>query len=408
MKTKVYLIVTLYLSITTAVFGVDLDSLAEGVKNFVPGEVIGIETTTTETYEPETGFVIVTGKAPNTGDPNQDREAAINNARQRAIERVLGVMIDSRVRTENELIVQDTVISKSFGYITDETILNEGYETQGYFYVVELSCNVSRRDIEAELDRLKKSVIVNINETIKGKPADKPIIEGMIRQELIDAGHKCLDADYIEEAGLEKQLLKVDEMAVNNLRDMGRKYLAQVIVFGTVDVAQGPDISGDIGFSETNPLQGLKTADAIVNIKAIDTSTGKIIAERQSRPQEFRGAGNNIERAFAQALTTVGKAYPNFFASSLKGINPVNPHDITLIIANIRDFNQYTQLQRTIAETYGITRCEGAFENASGVFELTYNGEPEDFGISLDNMINPKLKITRFSGETIECEVGGY
>ncbi len=407
MKTKVYLIAVLYISIALAALGVDLDTVGDNLTNFVPGEVIGIETAS-ETYQPETGMVTVTGKAPNTGNPEQDRNAAINNARQRAIERVLGVMIDSRVRTENELIVQDTVISKSFGYISDETILSEGYEAQGYFYIVELSCKVSERDIKAELDRLKKSVIVNIEETINGKPAEKPIIEGMIRQALIDAGHKCLDEGYIEEAGVENNLLKADEMAVNNLRDVGRKYLAQVIVFGTVDIKQGPDISGDIGFSETNPLEGLKTADAVVNIKAVDTSTGKIIAERQSKPQEFRGAGNNVERAFAHALSSVGKAYPGFFANSLKGVNPLEPHDIALVIANIRDFNQYTQLQRTISGTYGITRCEGTFENSTGVFELTYNGEPEDFGISLDNMINPKLKITRFSGTTIECEVAGY
>ncbi|MCP4230810.1 MAG: hypothetical protein GY771_11800 [bacterium] len=407
MKTIVYPITVLYLSIVTAVSGVDIGSIATDATNFVPGEVIGIETST-ETYEPETGFVIVTGKAPNTGKPEQDRDAAINNARQRAVERVLGVMIDSRVRTENELIVQDTVVSKSYGYITDETILNEGYEAQGYFYVVELSCNVSRRDIEAELDRLKKSVIVNVEETIQGEPTDKPIIEGMIRSALINAGHKCLDEGYIEEAGVENNLLKADEMTVDNLRDVGRKYLAQVIVFGTVDLTQGPDISGDIGYSDTNPLEGLKTADAVVNIKAVDTTTGKIIAERQSKPQEFRGAGTNVERAFAQALTLVGKAYPDFLAQSLKGINPVEPHDFTLIITNIRDFNQYTQLQRTISGTYGITRCEGSFENASGVFDLTYNGEPEDFGISLDNMVNPKLRISRFSGETIECEVAGF
>lgn len=407
MNKRSYLVSILFLSAITAVFGADLGAVGDTLTDFVPGEVTGIEAAS-ETHRPETGFVTVTGKAPNTGNPEQDRDAAINNARQRAIERALGVMIDSRIRTENELIVQDTVISKSFGYITDETILTEGYEAQGYFYVVELSCKVSERDLEAELDRLKKSVIVNIEETINGKPAEKPIIEGMIRQALIDAGHKCLDEGFTDETGMKGELLKADEMAVNNLRDVGRKYLAQVIVFGTVDIKQGPDISGDIGYSDTNPLEGLKTADAIVNIKAVDTTTGKIIAERQSKPQEFRGAGNNPERAFAHALTSVGKAYPGFFANSLKGVNPLEPHDIALVIANIRDFNQYTQLQRTISGTYGITRCEGTFENSSGVFELTYNGEPEDFGISLDNMINPKLKITRFSGTTIECEVAGY
>lgn len=403
-KALLIILVALY---PLAAGSADLDTVAAGVTNFVPGEVIGLETVT-ETYEPGSGFVSVTGKAPNTGKPKQDRNAAINNARQRAIERVLGVLIDSRVRTENELIVQDTVVARSFGYITDETILNEGYDTSGYFYVVELTCKVSERDIEAEIDRLKKSVIVNIEETINGKPADKPIIEGMIRQSLIDAGHKCLDEGYVEDKDTRGQLLKADELAVDNLRDVGRKYLAQVIVFGTVDIKQGPDISGDLGFSETNPLEGLKTADAVVNIKAVDTSTGKIIAERQSKPQEFRGAGDNEERAFAQARTSVGKVYPGFFTNSLKGINPTEPHDIELIIANIRDFNQYTQLQRTIAGTYGITRCEGSFENSAGVFELTYNGEPEDFGISLDNMVNPKLKISRFSETTIECEVAGY
>jgi hypothetical protein len=254
--------------------------------------------------------VVAVGRVPATGDAAADREAALAAARRRAVEAAVGVIVDSSVRLQNQLLIEDELYTKSKGLVTNEVITGER-EADG-FYEVTLSCDVEDLGLAAELDRLKNAILVRV--TVKdATPAESRLVEGIIRERLAAAGYKCLDATYLSG----RDGLAPEAMPREDLQTLGRKYLAQVILYGEVAATDAGVLGGELPYVGENPLEGLRVAHAAGNVKAVDTSSGQILAERQARPAEFRGFGEDGEAAAADALVRLASSYASYFEEEL-------------------------------------------------------------------------------------------
>jgi len=254
--------------------------------------------------------VVAVGRVPATGDAAADREAALAAARRRAVEAAVGVIVDSSVRLQNQLLIEDELYTKSKGLVTNEVVTGER-EADG-FYEVTLSCDVEDLGLAAELDRLKNAVLVTI--TVKdAAPAESRLVEGIIRERLVAAGYRCLDAAYLSGGnGLEPEAMPRED-----LQTLGRKYLAQVILYGEITTADAGVVEGELPYVGENPFAGLRIAHAAGNARAVDTSSGQVLAERQARPGEFRGFGEDEEAAAADALVRLASSYAAYFEETL-------------------------------------------------------------------------------------------
>jgi hypothetical protein len=257
--------------------------------------------------------VVAVGRVPATGDAAADREAALAAARRRAVEEAVGVIVDSSVRLQNQLIIEDELYTKSKGLVKNEVVTGER-EADG-FYEVTLSCDVEDLGLAAELDRLKNAVLVTI--TVKdATPAESRLVEGIIRERLVAAGYKCLDAAYLSGGdGLEPETMPRED-----LRTLGRKYLAQVILYGEVSTADAGVVESELPYVGENPFEGLRVARAAGNVRAVDTSSGQVLAERQARPAEFRGFGEDAEAAAADALVRLASSCAAYFEGELAAL----------------------------------------------------------------------------------------
>jgi hypothetical protein len=349
--------------------------------------------------------ITVTGKAPVVEDVVAARSAALNDARKTAVEKVLGVMVDSRVRVESALLVQDTVLARADGFISNETILEEG--RSGDFYLVKISCDVRERDVAAELDKLKKSIVVRAVETYNGKPTDEAAVEGLVRMALVEAGHKCLDPTYLAGSEAAAKLDEGSALSENEARELGRRFLAQVLVYGTIAVEDAGEVPKDIPYVDgTNPLAGLKKAVASFDLKAVDTNTGKVIAERQSVPGEIIGFGTDPARAARDALAEAGDVLAAHFAATLVDLNPNAEKDIIVEIIGVPDFSTFDQLSRTIETTPGVIGInDRSFTGNEAEFTVIYVGRAEDIGVSIDNFANPHVRVIKFTEDRITAEL---
>jgi hypothetical protein len=261
--------------------------------------------------------VVVVGRVPATGDAEADREAARANARRRAVEEAVGVIVDSTVRLENQLLIEDEVYTKSKGLVTNEVVTGER-EVDG-FYEVTLSCDVEDLGLAAELDRLKNAILVTV--TVKGTAsAESRLVEGILREKLVEAGYTCLDASYLRGTAEGDDLARAETLPAEDLQLLGRRYLAQVIVYGVIATADAGVVGDELPYVGENPFAGLKIAAATGNARAVDTSSGRILAERQARPGEFRGFGEDEEAAAADALVRLASSYAAYFDEALAAL----------------------------------------------------------------------------------------
>jgi len=101
------------------------------------------ETTTVEVEG--VGFAV----AKNTASA---RDKAINDARLRAIEQVLGVEVDSKTIIHNSLLVDDTLINTSHGMVKKYEILGEGWDKHG-LYRVRIKAMVDKEELTMSLQQ---------------------------------------------------------------------------------------------------------------------------------------------------------------------------------------------------------------------------------------------------------------
>lgn len=261
--------------------------------------------------------VVAVGRVPATGDATADREAALANARRRAVEEAVGVIVDASVRLENQLLIEDEVYTKSKGLVKNEVVTGER-EVDG-FYEVTLSCDVEDLGLAAELDRLKNAILVTV--TVKGNAsAESRLVEGIIREKLVETGYICLDASYLRGTAEGDDLARAETLPAEDLQLLGRRYLAQVIVYGVIATADAGVVEGELPYVGENPFAGLRVAHASGNVKAVDTSSGQILAERQARPGEFRGFGEDAEAAATDALVRLASSYAAYFDEALAAL----------------------------------------------------------------------------------------
>jgi len=258
--------------------------------------------------------VVVVGRVPATGDAAADRAAALADARRRAVEEAVGVIVDATVRLENQLLIEDKLYTKSKGLVTNEVVTGER-EVDG-FYEVTLSCDVEDLGLAAELDRLKNALLVRVAEEVPDGER-RPSVEGIVREKLVAAGYRCLDAAFIRGKEAEGEVARAGALPPAELQTLGRKYLAQVIIYGDVAAKDAGVVENELPYVEGNPLAGLRVAYAVGNVKAVDTSSGQILAEREARPGEFAGFGDDYERAAADALARLAEAYAAYLAEGL-------------------------------------------------------------------------------------------
>lgn len=256
--------------------------------------------------------VTVTARVPATGDKQADHDAALALARKLAVEQAVGVLVDARVRLENQLMLQDKILTRAAGLVRNEAIGREGPVEPG-LYELELTCEVDEIPLEDLLDNVKRSVVVRVTaaDAAEGKAA--ATVGAVIRGVLADADYKCLDEAYLTEA----REGRPDMLSGDELKAVGRKYLAQVIVYGEVAAVAAGELEDTMPYVEGNPLAGLKIARVEADLKAVETSSGRVLAEKVAGPREFVGFGDDLAAARADAYARFAAAAGTFFAGAL-------------------------------------------------------------------------------------------
>lgn len=259
--------------------------------------------------------VVVTGRVPATGDAAADHDAALADARRRAVEETVGVLVDSKVKLENQLIIEDKILTRAAGLVKNESVQREGPTADGQYELV-LACDVDPVPVEDLLTGLRRSVIVRIVEKGPGRE-EKRAAEAIIRGRLLETKFKCIDEAFMRERGLDAKAARAAYAAGGELRDLGRRYLAQVLIYGEVDVTEAGEVKGDVPYVSDEALKGLYYARASGNVKAVDTATGRIIAEKEAAPREFVGFGLDAATARAEAVSRFAEGAAAYLAAVL-------------------------------------------------------------------------------------------
>jgi hypothetical protein len=289
------------------------------------------------------------------------RDRAIDDAMNKLVKKVLGTSISGRSIVEDFALVESIIEAKSTGMVKDWKILKEG-ASEGAFVVTlegEVYPQAVNDTIAATLANYgKPKFMVLINETFEGK-LNQPgftVTELTMMEIMGNSGFEFVDA------AMTQQLMKRERnkmrQAINgqiagNVQDMLLDDLgAEVIIVGT---AKTSDQSGTMrGYG----IKNMKSKQAILNIKAIDVYTGRILASTSANAPGVHidaetASKKAIERCLQQILGKVdedtGKFKSGPFMNQItkKFLQAATQRMIMMTISGL-DFNDLTKFRNQV------------------------------------------------------------
>ncbi|MFC1654572.1 flagellar assembly protein T N-terminal domain-containing protein [Myxococcota bacterium] len=231
--------------------------------------------------------VEVTGQAAIFDDDKaQARDKAIDDALRKAVESAVGTMISSETITENYQLLSDRIYSQAEGYVKKYKILDEKDEDN--VYIVQIRAKVAVGAVASDLESLKTlmrrkgmpKLLIMVAEQNVGmnRPAywwggtgvvstDMRVVENTLMQVMREKGFTFVDTEVL--SGKKTVKSPVAFLSDKQARRMANTTDAQVIIVGKA-------VAKDIG--KTWEGTRLRSANAEVAVRAINTDNGEIIA----------------------------------------------------------------------------------------------------------------------------------
>jgi hypothetical protein len=208
------------------------------------------------------------------------RDRALNDARNKLVEQVLGTSISGESVMENYELVKHLVEARSYGLVKNEKIIEEHSDAD--LYSIELEGTVEQAvvedAIEAALNRYgKPKFMVLISETFENKMNAPGFTETelLMQERMGEAGFQFVDMQMVQDL-MKRQYGRMSK-AMNGqvsedvqgllLNDAG----AEVLIIGTTQTKDQSAVLREY-------TKNMKSKSAIVRLKAIDVYSGRILA----------------------------------------------------------------------------------------------------------------------------------
>ncbi len=232
------------------------------------------------------------------------RDRAINDARNKLVEDLLGTTVSGRSIAENFQLVSMLIEARSYGLVKNEKILEEG--SDGTLYSVELEGTVEPAVVEdAIADALNRygrpKFMILIKETFDGTMNQPGMTETeiLMQERMSSAGFDFVDVQIVQDL-MKRQYGRMSRAMNGQISEDVQNLLlndagAEVLIIGT---AQTKDQSGTLRGLTRN----MKSKSAILRLKAVDVYSGRILA---ATSKDAPGAHIQSDTASKKAIENV-------------------------------------------------------------------------------------------------------
>ena len=336
------------------------------------------------------------------------KSEAIMDAQRKAVEQGVGVFIDSQSLTENLMLVEDKIFSRSRGFVKNYSVSSESKQSDGNWKVV-VECEVEEEKLKLSLDALgilrrkmgNPRIMVIYDQTITGgiEDRDDPIVsevyEGIVEylsdREFPVAAKRAADQLMLQDFATPDAFFKESVK-------LGLKREAEYLLLYNIT------------------LQGKKSTDlfhrgfVMISARLINTSTGQIYAnqskkvmgvDKDSLDYAYRKAGRKAGILTAKFLEQ--KVVKRWQADSVSG------RVVILDILNVPDFPVLVKLKEQLKDTHGVRNIVRRDSiGKSTRFEITYVGDIDTLTGSIHEILKKmglKTELPTTSGDRIIIEL---
>lgn len=366
--------------------------------------------------EPKTIMVTAEGLAdPSSALYSKDRALMIDDlrrdARRQAVEKAVGVYVESSTLVENYLLIEDRVLSKSKGLIKQIVEQSTPQLGEDGLMHIHITAEVFISDVKDALQTLSKegrislikergnptiSVAIVVKDAKRGENREvtnSPIAENILKGQFVDFGYRVWSEEYTD-------ILRKDI----GTKKRGRR-IADFSVIGEVKFRQS---------TITLKASGIKlTKHALTSwtVKCINNHTGEEVYFNNQVPKNKAWADEDV------ALEEIGKLIGNQFTKDFFTEQLMQPSKLyELQLKGLPDYDTALLLKDEFVGLRNILSAELINFESGGLsqFEIDCTGSTSNFAKTINNTVlrplnkkldGPRLKLMSYHGNVVLIEV---
>ncbi|MCK8828567.1 hypothetical protein MWH25_12620 [Natroniella acetigena] len=345
-------------------------------------------------------YVEVEGRANiNQGNLVQARDMAITAAFRNAVEKGVGVFIDSQTKSSNYELIEDSIFSQAQGYVADYEILDT-WNQDGIFHV-KVRALVQEELLEDDLDALdlvihragdpRVMVIIPSEEYIRrrwnrARTISEPAAEREISSQLLDAGFRLIDQNQIDQVRDSEGVRRALAGDAEAFRELRAEYDADLLVIGEATSQ----------FVEER--QGFYSYRATLSAEVVKTDTAELVA---SHGVSESGIDITETAAARDSLSNAGAKMSEYLLDVVAEAISDGERSVQLTISGI----SFLDVDDFEAELKGISFVDAVylrnFSGGSARFDLNTSILPMQLAREIASQSELSVDVTGVSGSQI-------
>lgn len=347
-----------------------------------------------------------------TGSGISQNEAE-SDALRNAVEKAVGVLVDSQTMVSSNTILQDEIYTQSRGFVTNYNVTDRQPDGNGWRVTVNADVDDSPNSkLMTELTRLgiidtklrNPQIAVYIPEHHIQYRIPDPAGETAIIKTLVEAGFTNViaaspKAVLINENSFAWLWKPIVEVNVEDMRSAARFFDADILIIGEA-FSEGV---GDAGqWLPGRPRTGMQSCRARVEAKMYVASTGQIIAADGKY-----GSGADISQAIAskKALQAAGTQLGEYFLDKLMASGSGNRQGMEVVVLGA-SASKVSLVQSAMNRVSKIKNVQmSSYSQGKGIFSVQYSGSPQTLFKEIQAATDADLDMKEASYNTLTIVV---
>lgn len=335
------------------------------------------------------------------------RDAAVDDALRKAVEEAVGTMVSSDTVVENYSVLSDRVYTRSEGYVTEYAVVDEGMT--GDLYTVTVEADVTKGPLRDDLQGLgllmRRAEMPDVLFMVAEKRFDRggysywwresragegSAAESAMKEYFLDKGFEVVDASNPPRPGLSAELTGSDA------RRVGAESGAEVVVYGTSRVTEGPRTPGSaVGvYLADVTAQAVRVDDGKVLASATGHGTARHISETTGADRAVRSA---TEELAARLATQIADRW-------------AGPFMVRVVLRGVEGQERAAEFKELlISRVRGVDAVyQRRLGGGTAVFEVESGYSAQDMADDLAglDLRDAELRVTGTTPDTVEVTAG--
>ncbi len=327
---------------------------------------------------------------------------AENDALRLAVEKTLGVLVDSETLVENAAVVRDKIYTQSRGFVTDYKVISR-QQNQGVWEVT----------IDAVVDDQPNSKLMNeltrlgiIDNQLRNPKIAVYIPEHHIQYRIPDPAGETAVVKALIAAGFSNVTEVGSRLNISNPLKMTAAEMTQAANQLGVDIMiVGEAFSEGVGdpaqWAPGRQRSGMQACRARVEAKMFIVKTGQIIA---ADGKFGSGVDNSESIAAKKALANAGQQMGEYFVEQITGMY-TSRQSIEIIVIGAA-FQKVNLVQQAIGNVRGVKSCNlSSYEGGKAIFSVMYSGSPQNLFKEIQAATDADLNLVSLNYNTLTIQV---